>query len=260
MSILRKLAGAAAGGAGGGGGTAWEPDQLTNLEAWYDADDATTITESSGAVSQWDDKSGNGYHLTQGTGAAQPTTGTRTLNSKNVMDFDGSDDLMAVAFGTALTQGNSFFGVFSIDDYLPTGVQYYWDGDDSTNRNAMFFNYGAGTFDIFGGSSVIGYGAVNQNDNIFSAVFNGASSFLSENGELSPTTSNPGAASIDGLTLASRYNGQDYLDGIIAEFIVVDEAVSESDRQKVEGYLAHKWGLEANLPAAHPYKSSAPTI
>ena len=33
---------------------------------------------------------------------------------------------------------------------------------------------------------------------------------------------------------------------------------STSDREKVEGYLAHKWGLTANLPSGHPYKNSAP--
>ena len=31
------------------------------------------------------------------------------------------------------------------------------------------------------------------------------------------------------------------------------------DVEKAEGYLAHKWGLESNLPVSHPYKSSAPT-
>jgi hypothetical protein len=28
----------------------------------------------------------------------------------------------------------------------------------------------------------------------------------------------------------------------------------------MEGYLAHKWGIQANLPAAHPYYSAAPTF
>ena len=29
-------------------------------------------------------------------------------------------------------------------------------------------------------------------------------------------------------------------------------------RQLLEGYLAHKWGLEDSLPGGHPYKSEAP--
>lgn len=46
--------------------------------------------------------------------------------------------------------------------------------------------------------------------------------------------------------------------GKIYEVIMIhnrDTAV----RQKIEGYLAHKWGLEGSLPADHPYKAAAPT-
>jgi uncharacterized repeat protein (TIGR02543 family) len=38
----------------------------------------------------------------------------------------------------------------------------------------------------------------------------------------------------------------------------VSSALSLSDRQNVEGYLAHKWALVGNLPAAHPHKNAAP--
>ena len=30
----------------------------------------------------------------------------------------------------------------------------------------------------------------------------------------------------------------------------------DTDRQKVEGYLAWKWGLQASLDASHPYKDA----
>jgi hypothetical protein len=58
-------------------------------DLWLDAADTTTITESGGSVSQWNDLSGNGRHLTQGTGALQPTTGASTVNGFNVLDFAG---------------------------------------------------------------------------------------------------------------------------------------------------------------------------
>ena len=32
----------------------------------------------------------------------------------------------------------------------------------------------------------------------------------------------------------------------------------DATRQKVEGYLAHKWGLSGNLPSNHPYKIGHP--
>jgi hypothetical protein len=42
------------------------------------------------------------------------------------------------------------------------------------------------------------------------------------------------------------------------ELIVINETVSTDTRQKIEGYLAHKWGLTSDLPADHPYKNAAP--
>ena len=44
-------------------------------------------------------------------------------------------------------------------------------------------------------------------------------------------------------------------DGKIAEIIVVQD-VSEENRFKFEGYLAHKWGLADKLPNGHPYKEA----
>jgi len=49
----------------------WTPAEI-DTELWLDADDASTITETGGAVSQWDDKSGNARHATQATGSKQP--------------------------------------------------------------------------------------------------------------------------------------------------------------------------------------------
>lgn len=69
--------------------------ELANLVAWWDASDSSTITHSSGSVSQITDKSGNGHTLTQGTSTAQPKINTETLNGLPVLDFDGGDNLSA---------------------------------------------------------------------------------------------------------------------------------------------------------------------
>ena len=45
----------------------------------------------------------------------------------------------------------------------------------------------------------------------------------------------------------------------LGELIVLKGVPATDDRQRIEGYLAHKWGSTALLPADHPYKSSAPT-
>lgn len=53
---------------------------------WLDASDAATITATGSAVDAWNDKSGAARHFT-GSGAFRPSTGTRTQNSLNVVDF-----------------------------------------------------------------------------------------------------------------------------------------------------------------------------
>jgi hypothetical protein len=55
-------------------------------------------------------------------------------------------------------------------------------------------------------------------------------------------------------------NTTNYFDGKIAEIVVLNNETTITDRQKMEGYLAYKWGLQANLPVGHPYKSSPPTV
>ena len=48
--------------------------------------------------------------------------------------------------------------------------------------------------------------------------------------------------------------------GEVAELIVVNEVLSVLDRQKLEAYLAHKWGLSSHMPNSHPYKSASPIV
>ena len=66
----------------------WTPGDMTT-DMWFDAADASTITDSAGSVSQWGDKSGNGNHLTQGDGAFQPTTGANTIGGLNAINAAG---------------------------------------------------------------------------------------------------------------------------------------------------------------------------
>jgi hypothetical protein len=44
------------------------------------------------------------------------------------------------------------------------------------------------------------------------------------------------------------------LTGTISEILVFNTALSNSDREHIEGYLAYKWGI--TLPSAHPYFST----
>ena len=49
-------------------------------------------------------------------------------------------------------------------------------------------------------------------------------------------------------------------DGSIAEILVFTTDLNFINRQKVEGYLAHKWQLESRLPELHPYADMSPAF
>ena len=205
--------------------------------AWFDASDPYTIIETSGSVSEWRDKSGNGYDLTQGTGTAQPTTGTRTLNGLNVLDFDGSSDYLQGAFGGTLSQPNTIFAVFQNDAASP--ADYIYDGDDGTNRHAFYLS--SNKYNLFAGGNPNG-GTIDTDPHISKAVFNGAGSSLFIDGS-SVFTGSVGTQSMDGITVGARYNGANFLDGAIAELIVVDGTLTADEISRVENYLANKWGI-----------------
>jgi hypothetical protein len=46
--------------------------------------------------------------------------------------------------------------------------------------------------------------------------------------------------------------------GWVAEAIYTNAKQSTTDRQKIEGILAHKWGLAGELDSSHPYKAAPP--
>jgi hypothetical protein len=204
---------------------------------WFDASDTSTITESGGAVSQWADKSGNGHDLTQGTGANQPTTGTRTINSRNVVDFDGvSDRMVSGSLSPTLTQPNTIFAVFVPD---ATSSQYLFDAIGGANRNALLFDTG---YRPFAGVLPARTGAVLTVPQITRTVFDGTSSSLHIDGA-SAFAGDAGTNSFESMTLGSRYDGTGSIDGAVAEVIVVDGALTAQQISDTETYLAHKWGI-----------------
>ena len=60
-----------------------------------------------------------------------------------------------------------------------------------------------------------------------------------------------------------RNRANERMSGRMAEFFTVADVPGTGSTDistviKAEGYLAHKWGLQSNLPVSHPYKNLAP--
>ena len=71
--------------------------------------------------------------------------------------------------------------------------------------------------------------------------------------------SNNSAVSATGYAVGDdRWYSREWV-GHFAEVLAFGSKLPDSDRQTIEGYLAHKWGLTGSLPSSHPHKLGAPT-
>ncbi|MFM7534993.1 MAG: LamG-like jellyroll fold domain-containing protein, partial [Acidimicrobiales bacterium] len=67
--------------------------EAPNLALWLDASDASTITATGGAVTEWRDKSGNNRNVSQASASARPTYNAGGWSATMpAISFDGVDD------------------------------------------------------------------------------------------------------------------------------------------------------------------------
>lgn len=253
-------------------GTAWTPANLGSaLSLWLDASDSSTITLNGSTVSQWNDKSGNARNASQATAAAQPTYTLNGLNGKPVLTFDGINDNMAVNYnygGNAATLyavaarfsgGNTEQFIFS--SYGGTGnlIAPMWIKGAATDQ---WSSYGGAALSFAPGGVIVptnGQGFILGIDSsITDVVLN-----MYTNGAL--TAQYPGTVRFSGggarNFIGAEVDGASrFLNGYVTEIVQIESRLSTTDRQRLEGYLAWKWGLEANLPAGHPFRNIPPTV
>ena len=79
--------------------------------------------------------------------------------------------------------------------------------------------------------------------------------------QLGPTSGSSLDITNGAVTIGQSHNNDgNTVEGMIGEVLVFARVLTTDDRQLVEGYLAWKWGLQANLPVGHPYEDAAPIV
>jgi hypothetical protein len=211
----------------------FNPRSISGLNGWWDAADASTVTISTG-VSEWRDKSGNARHAAQTIGNNQPGY-TNTLNGKNTLTFDGSNDsLLTTSF--SLSQP---YSVFCVARRVTGGAQsiYHRPGD-----GPVLATFG-GVFYIFAGTALNGP-TQDTNWHIFHAEHSGASSIFRMDGD-QKASGNAGTQAISqGLRFGADGAGTvQFLNGDIAEILLYNVIASTAQRNVILSYLKKKWGL-----------------
>jgi hypothetical protein len=255
----------------------WRPDQLgSTLALWLDAEDTASITLNGSNVSQWSDKSGRNTHAVQAAASSQPSYSASSFFGKPGLTFDGTDDTLIIT--TSLMQNNTTHGVYWVmervgagtgDSYRPDiGVLHGTNLDRGALHYIKTFNVGA-SFPFYSGSSETTFYDNHNQGGEYDTGVGYIKAFQSNvtgwgvwrNGTLEGTTSGLGIPDNTniGYSLARQFH-QNRASNIRMSEVIAVSSTTTADRQKIEGYLAWKWGLVANLPVDHPFKSTPPTF
>ncbi|MFT4040917.1 MAG: hypothetical protein QM692_22230 [Thermomicrobiales bacterium] len=235
-------------------GGLWDPSHLPGLALWLKADALGGLLDGD-LIPAWPDASGNGEIAAQTDAAHQPVYRAGAQNGLPAARFAG-DHWLTVASQLGITaQPFSQFAVWK-----PGGTaQALMIWANSTGLLVTDLDNDLG---ISSGSALFN---LNQHPfaqwHLVAGVHAGAGSSLTVDGG-TPVTGSAGAGFPSGsLTIGAGVAGGDrWLSGDLGELIITRTALSAAERQRLEGYTAHKWGLAALLPPAHPFRAAPPVV
>ena len=231
---------------------------VTNrLQLWLKADGGVTAN-ASGAVTAWADQSGKANNAMQLDEAAAPRLVPGALNGKPVVRFDGDNDYLDVASAPSIEivgDISSYF-VVSFDDFAT--FRAVW-GKTLVNIPAAtdYYVTPQAVPRLYRGSGVVSdIGTVDANTTVRAATyivlgFEMAGTTLTHYLNGQPVgTGQIRATLVDGgtpLKIGSRDDLFTKMKGDMAELLIFDSALSDTDRSGVVNYLQTKYGIK-NLP------------
>jgi len=232
----------------------YDPTDLVALaanEAWFAADVAASITDTTGDVTAWADLSNNNNDLPSVTGT--PRTGDATINGRNVLTFAGAERLYgtpASVLGTADLQLFMFVdwgtpGTFAIPPLLltsgTTGRPFDRWSNASEHRFTLQTNTVTGFTALRSRTAAELYrltidkdGAAAGNHTI-SEHFDGTLTA----GPTNRTATWSTASQV--ISVGARPDAATDFRGNLAEILAFNRVLAAGDIATVEGYIAFKW-------------------
>jgi hypothetical protein len=242
---------------------------MTGLAMWFDAADTSTLTLSSTTVTQWKDKSGNNYHATNGSKAAPVYKNTGFNDSYAGILFDGSTTMLQTApiLPTPVLSANgtdsTIFVVLNRKANAPNSVVYGLGVDYNTyvlrdpwasSQNAILDIGTAGRIAVpftATGNIIYSLGRTGNTSSLFST-----GTLIGRNAAATGTV----GAKSQTFCIGGGLGDSGWYNSFISEIIIYNVSLTDVQRQTIEGYLACKWGMKANLPAGHPHSLICPVV
>ena len=230
----------------------FDPNSIPGLILWASADVGTytdagiTPAANDDPVEQWNDRSPNINNFSQGILFSKPLLKTGILNGQPVLRFDGVGvgDFFDIAgfSGGSISTPNT---VFIVMDFI-AGTFIFDNVAGGAGRT--IFGYAVcvgGQFSITadGCANSVSYPVTPPTGfKLFETVFDGGSSEIRENG-LVVASGNAGTNTWDSIRLGRGSQASPSSQVDIAEILVYNAALNNSERQSIETLLISKYAL-----------------
>lgn len=234
-----------------------------HIKAWYNP---SNVTVSSGTVSAWNDST-NTINLTSVYNTAYITKSTYTDGTTPVIYFSNSTtngsglynnstsyNANAIIFVAKVTNlADGFSTVFSTN--LTPNVRYagYFVSGGSLNTDDIIYS----TTGTTGGSVYINGTSYKSTSSNTVTGYNFLNSYaimyVSFRSDYLTTT-------FTNLTMSSSGGSFREFNGYMGDYILFNTSHTSTDREKIEGYLGYKYGLQSSLPTTHTYYSSTNSL
>ena len=224
--------------------TITSPTDIGGAVLWLDANDpATLVTDGGGLVSSWADKSSQGNDVTQRTGAPQLVQNVLGAGTKPVLRFDGGDALTR-AGTSGLPAGNAARSMFFVANDGGNPNTGYVAGYGGTSTNLAFtydFNRDAGTRVVgWGNDYETGLVASGQHQ-IWGVQYDGTTVRTFRDNDEGISSARNYATQSQNIRIGEWVNGGINFVGDLAEVIIYDSNLTDTQRGDVIGYLEDKY-------------------
>jgi len=230
--------------------TSHYPTDFSDLVIWLKADSGATFDIPTKRVSAWDDQSGEGNRVTQGTTANQPLRhGYDGANDKTYFSFDGTNDsFLSSSVSPITTNSYTAFIVAKKNDTATEATPIFSYVRASTEiligfKNNKFYSYAAD------GLTVINIeGAKADNYGLFQTNFNGNTGKLtvSTNGGSDASLTNGSwnsAITFNTNTFNIGAKTASFANANVQEVIVFNRVLESSEIEDIKGYLNYKYKI-----------------
>ena len=222
-----------------------------NLSCWLCANAGVTMNGSN-YVSNWADQSGNGHNATQSTPSLQPLWVNAVVNGYPILRFDGVQSVLDLTNYGVLDNPFTVFAVYTKDaagslSLLSESPNEYGgisiSGRTDTTLAIILGGWGDYTVDVpaYNGPSFV----------VDSFMDSTSGEAIWRNGmQLSSGSYNiymQGIESSGPILIGENVGGPYWLDGDLAEMLVYNTALSDTNRQAVEQYLLAKYNLQSTV-------------